>query len=366
MLPVNPAYNTLSESFTLPIGDMRMRKPVIAVTMGDPAGIGPEVIAKAIPHDWVLKACTLLIIGSERALRRAMRITGTSFPYKCLPAGEEIPPSFSDVVLWNDETHLREHIPLAVTDPSCGASAFAWLERAIQLAMGKQVAAIVTAPLNKAALNQAGHPYAGHTEILADKTGTKEYSLMLIAGDFRVVHVTCHVAMAQVSSLLTVERVTSTIRLFHEALTRLDGAAPRIAVCAFNPHAGEGGLFGDEEIRVITPAVHQCAGEGIHVSGPFPPDSIFPQMTGGRYNGVVAMYHDQGHIPFKLANFKFDPEKQEWQRVTGVNVTLGLPIIRASVDHGTAFDIAGTGKASEQSLLDAIRVALKLAGGVAL
>ncbi|HQH72020.1 MAG TPA: 4-hydroxythreonine-4-phosphate dehydrogenase PdxA, partial [bacterium] len=256
----------------------------------------------------------------------------------------------------------REHLPLAVVDPSCGASAFAWLERAIQLALEKRVAAIVTAPLHKEALNQAGRHYAGHTEILAEKTGTREYSLMLIAGPFRVVHVTCHVAMAQVPSLLTVERVTCAIRLFHKALSRLDGVAPRIAVCAYNPHAGEGGLFGDEEIRVITPAVHECAGEGIHVSGPFPSDSIYPQLIGGRYNGVVAMYHDQGHIPFKLANFKFDPEKQEWQTVTGVNVTLGLPIVRASVDHGTAFDIAGTGKASEQSLLDAIHVALKLAG----
>ncbi|MFB3789402.1 MAG: 4-hydroxythreonine-4-phosphate dehydrogenase PdxA [bacterium] len=340
-----------------------MSKPIIAVTMGDPAGIGPEVIAKALTHEWVLKACSPLIIGSERSLARAMRITGASFPYECRPAGEEFPAGFSNILLWNDEIHLREHIPLAAADPSCGASAFAWLERAIQLALEKRVAAIVTAPLNKAALNQAGHRYAGHTEILAEKTGSKEYSLMLIAGDFRVAHVTCHVAMSQVSSLLTVERIACAIRLFHEALSRLDGAAPRIAVCAFNPHAGEGGLFGDEEIRAITPAVHQCAGEGIQVSGPFPSDSIYPQMIGGRYNGVVAMYHDQGHIPFKLANFKFDPVTQEWQTVTGVNVTLGLPIIRASVDHGTAFDIAGTGKASEQSMLDAIRVALKLAGG---
>ena len=339
-----------------------MSKPIIAITMGDPAGIGPEVIAKALTHEWVLEACSPLIIGSERALKRALRITRASFPYECRAAGEKIPDAFSGIQLWNDETHLREHLPLAVVDPSCGASAFAWLEQGIQLALEKRVAAIVTAPLHKEALNQAGRHYAGHTEILAEKTGTREYSLMLIAGPFRVVHVTCHVAMAQVPSLLTVERVTCAIRLFHKALSRLDGVAPRIAVCAYNPHAGEGGLFGDEEIRVIAPAVHECAGEGIHVSGPFPSDSIYPQMIGGRYNGVVAMYHDQGHIPFKLANFKFDPEKQEWQTVTGVNVTLGLPIVRASVDHGTAFDIAGTGKASEQSMLDAIRVALKLAG----
>ncbi len=222
--------------------------------------------------------------------------------------------------------------------------------------------AIVTAPLHKEALNLAGHHYAGHTEILAEETKTKEFSLMLIAGRFRVTHVTCHVALSQVSPLLTEERITSVIQLFDQALMRMDGKQPRIAVCAFNPHSGEAGLFGDEEIHAIRPAVQQCSSEGIDVQGPLPSDSIYPQLIGGRYDGVVAMYHDQGHIPFKLSNFHYDPEKQEWSTVTGVNVTLGLPIIRTSVDHGTAFDLAGTGKASDQSLLDAIGVALRLSG----
>jgi len=339
-----------------------MKKPILAVTMGDPSGIGPEIIAKAFSRKDVLDRCAPLILGSERALRRAFSFTRTSFPYIRLDSESLLPDEMENgIYLWNDESHLGEEIPLARIDAACGASAYAWLVRAIRLAQKRQVAAVVTAPLHKEALNLAGHHYAGHTEILAEETGTRNFSLMLIAGRFRVVHVTCHAALASVSQQLTPERIADVIRLFHSALLRLDGKSPRIAVCAFNPHAGEGGLFGEEEIRAIRPAVEQCAQAGIEVCGPFPSDSIFPQLVGGRFDGVVAMYHDQGHIAFKLCNFHFDPEKQEWSTVTGVNVTLGLPIIRTSVDHGTAFDLAGSGKASEQSLVDAVDVALKLA-----
>lgn len=328
--------------------------------MGDIAGVGPEIIAKAMRHPDVLDKCQPLIIGSVRALRRGMEFTQYSFPFDVLTPDQPVPSEFSGILLLNDESFFNDHLPLAAISPLCGASAFAWLDRGIQLALQKKAAAVVTAPLHKEALNQAGHHYAGHTEILAEKTGTKEFSLMLIAGRFRVVHVTCHVALSQVSPLLTQERIISTINLFDRALSQLDEKRPRIAVCAFNPHAGEGGLFGDEEIKAILPAIESCAAEGMEVEGPFPSDSIFPQLVGGRYDGAVAMYHDQGHIAFKLINFGFDSLTKEWGKVSGVNVTLGLSIIRTSVDHGTAFDIAGTGKASEQSLLDAIDVALKL------
>ncbi|MBN2328474.1 MAG: 4-hydroxythreonine-4-phosphate dehydrogenase PdxA [Candidatus Omnitrophica bacterium] len=337
-----------------------MSKPVLAVTMGDIAGVGPEIIAKALRHQDVFEKCRPLIIGSERALRRGMEFSQSSFSFQTIQHGQEIPTDFNGVLLLNDESFFDDHLPLTAVDASAGASAFSWLDQGIQLALQKKAAAIVTAPLNKEALNEAGHHYAGHTEILAEKTGTKEYCLMLIAGRFRVVHVTCHTAIANVSSLLSRDRIVSAINLFDQALSRLDEERPRIAVCALNPHAGEGGLFGDEERRVILPAIEYCASEGVNVEGPFPSDSIFPQMVGGRYDGAVAMYHDQGHIAFKLINFGFDSLSKEWGKVSGVNVTLGLPIIRTSVDHGTAFDIAGSGKASEQSLLDAIDVALKL------
>lgn len=340
--------------------NLSMKKPLIAITMGDIAGVGPEIIVKALAHRELTKRCRFLIIGSEQALQRAFSMTKRSIEYTVIES-ESYLAKISDITLLNDERFLGDKLPLGVVDPACGASAFAWLEVGIRLAQMKRVDAIVTAPIHKEALNQAGHHYAGHTEILAEKTDTKEFSLMLIAGKFRVVHVTCHVALSQVSPLLTRERISSTIHLFHRALSRLDHKSPRVAVCAFNPHAGEGGLFGLEELRSISPAIEGCKSDGIEVSGPFPSDSIYPQHMGGKFDGVVAMYHDQGHIPFKLANFGFDAVRKEWKTVTGVNVTLGLPIIRTSVDHGTAFDIVGTGKASEQSLLDAIDVALKLA-----
>ncbi len=338
-----------------------MNKEILAITMGDPAGVGPEIVAKALSHEEVLKQCKPLIIGSKRALDRALSFTKTGIVYDTIQEFDEYDASKEGIALLNDETYLAAEIPLACVDASCGASAYTWLIRAIRLASAGKVAAIVTAPLHKEALNLAGHHYAGHTEILAEETDTREYSLMLIAGTFRVTHVTCHVAMKDVSILLTKERIASTIHLFDNALTRLDGKRPRIAVCAYNPHGGESGLFGDEEIKAILPAVEECVQAGIQVFGPFPSDSIYPQLLGGKYDGVIAMYHDQGHIPFKLSNFHFDPSTQEWSTVTGVNVCLGLPIIRTSVDHGTAFDLAGSGKASERSLLDAIEVALRLA-----
>lgn len=336
-------------------------KPVLALTMGDPAGIGPEIIAKALSEEKGYQEFSPMIIGSKRALQRAFDWVGKRFDYTVFSPNNPFPESFEGIGLINDESQLSETIPIAQVDAACGASAFVWLDRAIQLAKEKRVAGIVTAPLNKEAMNLAGYHYAGHTEILAEKTGTEEFSLMLIAGNFRVTHVTCHAALNEVSSYLTKERIESVIHLFNHALTRLDGKPPRIAVCAFNPHGGEAGLFGEEEIRAIRPAVDACAVQGIQVEGPFPSDSIFPQLVGGKYQGAIAMYHDQGHIAFKMANFTFDPTTQEWETVTGVNVTLGLPIIRTSVDHGTAFDLAGKGKASERSLLDAIQVALKLA-----
>lgn len=341
-------------------------KPRIAITMGDPAGIGPEIITKALSTKSILQDVVPVIVGSKRALERAFQFTKQSFPFHTLTSVDELTSIHEDIGLWNDEQFLLDEIPLARVDASCGASAFAWLDRAVDWCKRGWVDAIVTAPLHKEALHLAGHHYPGHTEILAEKTGITDFSLMLIAGNFRVTHVTCHTAISNVPGLLSKQRVLDVIRLLNDALTRLDGKAPTIAVCALNPHGGEGGLFGDEEIRFIRPAVEQAQAEGILAEGPFPCDSIYPKHIGGVYDGVVAMYHDQGHIAFKLTNFHFDPQQKEWETVVGVNVTLGLPIIRTSVDHGTAFDLAGTGKASERSLLDAIDVAVKMVRGKSL
>ena len=334
--------------------------PALAITMGDPAGVGPEIIAKALGREEVTNRCRLLVIGSARALDRAKTWTGSRFDYSILAPGNALPAA-PGIGLINDESHLGDVIPVGEIDAGCGASAYAWLREAIRLAQARQVDAIVTAPLHKEALHRAGHHYPGHTEILAEACGVAEYCLMLIAGRFRVAHVTCHVALSEVPARITPKKVEETIRLMDAALLRLDGHRPRIAVCALNPHAGEGGLFGEEEIRAIRPAVEACRAEGLLAEGPFPSDSIYPRLRGGAFDGVVAMYHDQGHIAFKLAHFHFDPARQEWSTVTGVNVTLGLPLVRTSVDHGTAFDLAGTGKASEQSLLDALDVAVRLA-----
>ncbi len=339
---------------------MMTTQPKIAITMGDPAGIGPEIIAKALSKPDVLQACSPIIVGSNRALRRAFSFTGKQFPVQTLMTEKEVGAFQDGTGLWNEERHLPDEIPLARIDASCGASAFDWLTTAIAWCKQGLVDAIVTAPLHKEALHLAGHNYPGHTEILAEQTGVTDFSLMLIADKFRVTHVTCHTALKDVPSLLSKQRILDVIRLLNEALTRLDGKAPAIAVCALNPHAGEGGLFGDEEVVHIAPAVVEAQKEGIHAEGPFPCDSIYPKHIGGVYDGVVAMYHDQGHIAFKLTHFHFDPDQKEWETVVGVNVTLGLPIIRTSVDHGTAFDLAGTGKASERSLLDAIDVAVQL------
>lgn len=338
-----------------------MKNTILAITMGDPAGVGPEIIVKALANYTPHCGYTPVIVGSERALQRAFEFTGQSLDYRLLRAENELESITPRLYLWNDETHLRDEIPLASIDASAGACAFAWLDRALDWALAKKVDAIVTAPLHKESLHLAGHTYPGHTEIIAEKTGTTDFSLMLAAGAFRVVHVTCHVPVKDVPGLISQERVETVINQFHEALTRMDEKAPRLAVCALNPHGGEGGLFGREEIDAIQPAVESCQKNGITVTGPMPSDSIYPQLLGGRYDGVVAMYHDQGHIPFKLTNFGFDSEKKQWSTVVGVNISLGMPVIRTSVDHGTAFDLAGTGKASECSLNDAINAAIKLA-----
>jgi 4-phospho-D-threonate 3-dehydrogenase / 4-phospho-D-erythronate 3-dehydrogenase len=336
------------------------RPPHLAITMGDPAGIGPEIIVKACAalRDRIAAGgLRLLVIGSGCALDRARA---------ALAPALVVPEVTAEDGSWPDLCFLQagpEGAPIEPGVLSADGGRFAYLavERGVRLAEAGRAGAIVTAPLNKEALNKAGYHYAGHTEMLAELTGVKGSVMLLAHGNMRVSHVTTHVALKDVPKQLTLERLRLVIDLTHQALLALGVAAPRIAVAALNPHAGEGGLFGREDIEVSEPTIGQAVHDGMQVFGPVPGDTVFVKLRAGQYDAVVAMYHDQGHIPVKLLGFSVDPATGKWEALSGVNITLGLPIIRTSVDHGTAFDIAGKGIASERSLIEAIEYAEQLA-----
>ena len=242
-----------------------------------------------------------------------------------------------------------------------GNAAFQYVKKVIGLAMDHKIDATVTNALNKEAMNLAGHHYSGHTEIYADYTGTRKYTMMLAHENLRVVHVSTHVSLREACDRVKKDRILEVIRIAHQACRRLGISQPKIGVAGLNPHSGENGMFGREEIEEITPAIQAARDEGIQADGPVPPDTVFSKARGGWYDIVVAMYHDQGHIPLKVVGFVYNQEEQKWDAVAGVNITLGLPIIRASVDHGTAFDQAGTGLASELSLTNAMDYAIRMA-----
>jgi len=330
----------------------------LAITMGDPAGVGPEIIVKACARlaDRLASGdLRILVIGSVPALRAAERLLNA----------EEIPEITDLDAPWPPVACLQagpegEPIRPGVLSEDGGRFAYLAVETAVRLAMDGRIAGIVTAPLNKEALNLAGYHYSGHTEMLAALSGAKGSVMMLAHGDMRVSHVTTHVALEDVAKRITPERLRTVIDLTDDALKRLGLARRRIAIAALNPHAGEGGLFGRQDIDVTTPMVAACVADGLDVVGPIPGDTVFVKLRAGHYDAVVAMYHDQGHIPVKLLGFSVNPETGTWDALSGVNITLGLPIVRTSVDHGTAFDIAGTGVANELSLIEAIDYAEKL------
>jgi 4-hydroxythreonine-4-phosphate dehydrogenase len=332
------------------VGGVRVENPIVGITMGDPSGIGPEIVAKALREGDVYEICRPLVIGDAGTMRAASGIVpGAPQTRSVESVGEaEFRHGTMDVLdLRNvDMGTLRR----GAVDRRSGRAAVEYVTRAIELAVRGDIDAIATAPLNKEAMNLAGFRYHGHTELLAEATGTRDYAMMLVAGELRVVHVTTHVALREVSDLIKKDRVKSVIMLTDRALRSLGMKKPAIAVAGLNPHAGEGGLFGSEEIEEIGPAVEECRSTGISVEGPFPPDTVFLKGKRGEFDAVVAMYHDQGHIPVKTLGFE-----------EGVNVTIGLPIIRTSVDHGTAFDIAWKGKADPRSMVEAIKMAAHLA-----
>jgi 4-hydroxythreonine-4-phosphate dehydrogenase len=327
-----------------------MNKPVIGITMGDAAGVGPEIIMKALRDASVYANCRPFVIGDAKILERAGRVVQSELTVRSIASLSEASYAFGTVECL-DLNLLPADLPFGQVSAEAGHAAFMYLKQAIELANEGLIDAICTAPLNKEALHKGGHIYPGHTEILAELTGTKDFSMMLSAPKLKVIHVTTHVGIIDAVKMIEPERVYKVIRLAHETLQRAGYAKPRIAVCGINPHAGENGLFGyGEEDEKVVPAVERAQKEGIEVVGPLPADTLFFRTTRGDFDIVVAMYHDQGHGPVKVLGLE-----------AGVNITVGLPIIRTSVDHGTAFDIAGKGIADDQSIKEALRQAVELA-----
>ena len=331
--------------------------------MGDPSGCGPEITVKALVAGEIYDKCRPLVIGDAKTIEKAAREAVKRSDIKINPVSSVAAARFQSGTI--DVFDLKNvdiaNLKIGEVDAMSGEAAFSSVKKAIELALAGEIDGTITNPLNKEALNAAGHHYAGHTEIYADLTKTKDYSMMLADGELRVVHVSTHISLREACERVKKSRVLKVIDLAFNTCRSLGLAAPRIAVAGLNPHAGENGLFGREEIEEITPAVEAARSKGIDVQGPIPPDTIFAKAHGGMFDIVVAMYHDQGHIPLKVLGFQYDRSAGRWQAVNGVNITLGLPIIRSSVDHGTAFDHAWRGSANESSLLDAIDYGIRLA-----
>ncbi|WP_329530246.1 4-hydroxythreonine-4-phosphate dehydrogenase PdxA [Streptomyces sp. NBC_01450] len=324
--------------------------PLIAVTMGDGAGIGPEVVVAALLDDAVLTQCRPVVIGDAQRLREAARILGLDCEIAAVehPRDAEFTPGRVNVV---DLGLLPADLPWGKLSPVAGDAAYMYIKRAAELAVAGDVHAICTAPLNKEALHAAGHIYPGHTELLAHLTGTEEVSMMLSTEKVKVIHVTTHIGLIDAVNRIEPGLVERTVRRGHEAMVRAGVPNPVIGVCGINPHAGENGLFGyGEEEEKIVPALEKLRAEGVDARGPLPADTAFFLASRGDYDLIVAMYHDQGHGPVKVLGIE-----------AGVNLTVGLPVIRTSVDHGTAFDIAGTGTAEAGSMVEALRQAAGMA-----
>jgi len=337
-------------------------KKRIGITMGDPAGIGPEIAIKAFNNAELYRRCQPLLIGDRSVLDYYLQ----KYPELNLKIHVVATPSegryqYGSIDLIDLSLVDMDTFKVGVVSETGGHAAFQYVNRVIDLALSKDIDATVTNPLNKEAMNLAGHHYAGHTEIYAHRTHTDKYTMLLADGNLRVVHVSTHVSMREACDRVKKGRVLDVIRIADTACKNLGIQKPRIAVAGLNPHCGENGLFGREELDEINPAVEMAQAEGIQAFGALPPDTVFSKANGGLFDIVVAMYHDQGHIPLKLLGFVYDRDKGAWAAVKGVNITLGLPIIRTSVDHGTAFDQAGRWTASEDSLNNAIDYAIRLA-----
>ena len=337
-------------------------RKIIGITMGDPASIGPEITVKALSDPHIYDICRPLVIGDAGVLEAAVTITRKT-GIKIHPVESVSEALFTCGTI--DVLDMRlvdiENLERGKVSVMAGTAAFKYVRKVIDMAMNGEVDATVTNAINKEAINLAGYHFSGHTEIYAKYTGTEKYTMMLAHEDLRVVHVSTHVSLREACDLVKKDRVLEVIRLANQACIDLGIKEPVIGVAGLNPHSGENGMFGTEEINEIAPAIAAAKQEGINAEGPIPPDTVFSKARGGWYDIVVAMYHDQGHIPLKVVGFVYDREAKQWEAVAGVNITLGLPIIRVSVDHGTAFDQAGKGTANELSLVNSIEYAARLA-----
>ena len=329
-------------------------KPILAITMGDPAGIGPEIIVKALGLPKVWRVCQPLIVGSRPVFEQTIQSLKSPLIITSIDGHDEATGKAAfrrgRLPVFDPFSQSVQSIRPGRVSAKAGEMAVTCIQSAVRLAQAGCVGGIVTAPINKEAMHRAGHLYPGHTEMLADLTKTKESGMMIMGGPLKIVFTTTHLALRDVAKALTVQKIVKAIRLAHIGLKELFGLKkPRIAVAGLNPHAGENGLFGDEERRLILPAIKRAKAQKISCSGPHPADTMFAKALTGAFDGIVALYHDQGLIPLKTVAFGHC-----------VNITIGLPILRTSVDHGTAFDIAGKGRADPTSLVDAIVMAAQL------
>lgn len=328
-----------------------MNKPIIGITMGDASGIGPEIIVKSLNDDSILKRCHPVIIGDIKMLERASELLKVDFNVTKIDHSFDFENFTDNVVYCYDLDLIPEDLFFGEVSAIAGDGSFQYLKTAIELANARKINAICTAPLNKEALHKAGHKYPGHTEILAELTDTEDFSMMLSSPQLKVIHVTTHMGLIEAINSIEPKRVLNVINLANKTLKNAGIQKPKIGVCGINPHAGESGLFGyGEEEEKIVPAIEEALETGVDIEGPLPADTLFFRAQRGDFDIVVAMYHDQGHGPIKVLGLE-----------AGVNITVGLPIIRTSVDHGTAFDIAGKGIVDERSMQEALNQAIELA-----
>ena len=321
-------------------------RPLLAITMGDAAGSGPEIVTKALVDLQTRAVCRPVVIGDAATMRAALKVTGVLGEIRAIAKLSEA--LFRNGIIEVIDLHniQLDRLTRGQVDPMAGKAAFEYIKLAADLALDGRCDAIVTSAINKEALNKAGYHYDGHTQLLAELCGAPDVAMMLVSGQLRITHVTTHVSLRQAIEQVRPERILTVLRLTNEALRQMGIDEPRIAMAGLNPHAGESGLFGDEELKYITPAIEAARCQGMDIVGPFPPDSVFLRTSEGQFDAAIAMYHDQGHIAIKMLGI-----------TQGVNVTLGLPIIRTSVDHGTVFGKAGKGTADPTSLIQAIKLA---------
>lgn len=335
-------------------------RPVVGISAGDPAGIGPEISAKALALKEIYEVCRPFVVCDLKVINEAIGFSGLSLKTRRIQSLSHATFEAGTIDVFDIENVDMRSLEHKKVNAMCGKASYEYVRKIIKLAMEGQIDATVTGPIHKGALYAAGLRHTGHTEIFAEITGTLDYTMMLAEGDFRVVHVSTHLPLREACDYVKRERIERVIGLAGQALKKMGVKEPRIAVAGLNPHAGEGGLFGQEEIREISPAVEEMRRQGLKVEGPVPADTVFSKMLGGSYDVVVVMYHDQGHIPTKIKGFQYDGETNSWSSMAGVNVTLGLPIVRTSVDHGVAFGKAGEGRANPESMIQAIFTALRL------